>query len=150
MKHTLALIIACFALLALIALVFISACKPQDPASIKSLRTVESSDPEKRLSAHLADERIREIEVVKKRIMGIQEIIDDLRANDPEKLSEQEISRKIGFGSLGYISPKQDYYDARKEFFSSHIKKLELNEKALAEANSHLRLLLSPENDVNK
>jgi Skp family chaperone for outer membrane proteins len=150
MKHTLALIIACFALLTLLALLFVSAYKPQDAASINSLQVIESLDSGKRLSAYLTDERIREIEAAKLRIKEIQERLDNLKANDPEKLSEQEISSKIGFGSLGYISPKQDYYDARKDFFSSHIKKLELNEKALADANSHLRLLLSPENSVNK
>ena len=119
MKHTLALIIACFALLTLLALLFVSAYKPQDAASINSLQVIESLDSGKRLSAYLTDERIREIEAAKLRIKEIQERLDNLKANDPEKLSEQEISSKIGFGSLGYISPKQDYYDARKDFFSS-------------------------------
>ena len=147
MKHVLALNVACCVLLTFL---FVSACKPHDSADGNSGRSIERSDSEKKMSAYLAEERIKEIEAVKERIHGIQDRLDSLRANDPEKLSEQEISRQIGFGSLGYISPNQDYYEARKEYFSSHIKKLELNEKALAEATSHLRLLLSPENSPVK
>jgi len=147
MKYVLALVAACCVLLTFL---FVSVFKPHDSIDSNPGKSIERSDSEKRMSAYLAEERVKEIEAVKERIKGIQDRLDILRDNDPEKLSEQEISRQIGFGSLGYISPKQDYYEARKEYFSSHIKKLELNEKALAEANSHLRLLLSPENSAAK
>ena len=92
MKYVLALVAACCVLLTFL---FVSAFKPHDSIDSNPGKSIERSDSEKRMSAYLAEERIKEIEVVKERIKGIQDRLDILRDNDPEKLSEQEISRQM-------------------------------------------------------
>jgi len=126
-------------------------CKPS-PSEQTATRS-EQSDNENKMSDFIREERIREIEVSKKRIEVLLAALADLDNND-EPESEKDISYKITgnpFAHLGFKSPSETeaYRQARANYFAN---KLDQTEKAkerinkeVAELRIHLRSLLNPE-----
>lgn len=128
----------------------IAGCKPENSTRSAAAKEVpeaipqknEESAAERKLSEYIAEERINEIQAVKSRIDQIQRRID---AANSEMLSEVAISRRLGYGSLGHIgnhSNSSEYRTARAALLADIQRSKDRDEKALADAQLHLRSLL--------
>ena len=128
----------------------IAGCKPENSTRSPAAREVPEAMPHKneetaadrKLSDYIAEERIKEIQAVKSRIDQIQRRID---AANSEMLDEVDISRKLVYGSIGHIgnhSKSSEYRSARAALLADIQRSKERDEKALADAQLHLRSLL--------
>lgn len=135
MKYIWVLPVACFCAMS-------CGCKPQP---------LEQTAAEKKMADFVREERIREIEVTKKRIGDLIVTLADLEKNNEE--SEADIAYKLTGNR--YANPfsefegKEEYMKARAKY---HANKLDRAEKAkerinkeLADLRIHLRSLLDLE-----
>ena len=138
-----------FCILFIVQAIF-AGCKPENSTHSSAAREVPEAMPRKneetaaarKLSEYIAEERIKEIQAVKSRIDQIQRRIDDANS---EMLDEVDISRKLGYGSIGHIgnhSKSSEYRSARAALLADIQRSKERDEKALADAQLHLRSLL--------
>jgi chaperonin cofactor prefoldin len=126
-------------------------CKPDSTG--QAAAPSAQSDAEKKMSDFIREERIREIEVSKKRIEELLATLADLEKND-ESESEQDISFKITgnrFAHTGFKSSSENdaYLQARSNYLASKLDRIEKAKerinKEVAELRIHLRSLLNSE-----
>lgn len=133
---------ACF-----LVLMFVAGCKPEnEPRSSATTYSAESkprrneeSAAERKLADYIAEERIKEIQDARLRIAEIQRRIDAANSN-----TEAEIRRRVGtsWASIGSPSYSSEKRAARAAALADIQKSKERDEKALADAQLHLRSLL--------